>query len=270
MNSQLKNQELMSIKTFSEFTMIPQSALRYYDTAGLFSPAIRGENNYRYYSPQQIITLNQVITLSELKVPLKKIGYMAKNRTPRSTMQLLEKQEDFLETELNRVSERLSVVHTLQNLLQLSLNVDENAIEQIQSDTVSITFAPDNVFGNCPCFYSAFRDACAWFRRSGVNLCYPIGGWWASFREFLAEPSRPDKFFSLDPRGRDEKPAGDYLIAYTRGFYGEMGNLPDRLLTNIASGEPKKPGPVYVIYVQDEVSVPNPNNYLSQATVALA
>ena len=88
----------LSIKKFSKFTQVSQSALRYYDKMGLLCPVKRGKNNYRYYEPFQIITLNFINVLVMLGVPLLKIKDLVKKRTPENIVDLLSKQE----IELNR------------------------------------------------------------------------------------------------------------------------------------------------------------------------
>jgi effector-binding domain-containing protein len=85
----------------------------------------------------------------------------------------------------------------------------------------------------------------------------------------LKNPSRPNQFFSLDPSGSGSKPAGRYVRAYTRGFYGEMSNTPERLEEYVSANSLNPIGPVYVLYIQDEVSVPEPDNYLAQTTVRI-
>ncbi|MDR0858312.1 MAG: MerR family DNA-binding transcriptional regulator [Oscillospiraceae bacterium] len=265
----MRKQAMMTIKEFSEFTAVPQSMLRYYDKIGLFSPIIRGENNYRYYAYQQIITLNQVIKLTELKVPLKEIEYMSEKRTPQSTIKLLEHQEVVLGDELRKIAEELTIIRTLERLLNYSLGIDENVITPYKLDESILAFAPENDFGDNASFYTAFKKACNWFRTQKVNLSYPIGGYFDTFEGFTKEPSRPSKFFSIDPNGPDKRNAGNYLRAYTRGFYGEMGDLPERFTDYISANKIKKPGAVYVLYVQDEVSIPEPSNYLAQASLEL-
>ncbi|MDR0935335.1 MAG: MerR family transcriptional regulator [Oscillospiraceae bacterium] len=260
---------MMSIKEFSEFTTVPQSMLRYYDKIGLFRPMLRGDNNYRYYAYHQIVTLNQIIKLTDLKVPLKEIEYMSAERTPQSTVVLLEKQEKLLKAELNSISDSLSVIRTLQRLLNLSFTIDENALSVCDNSELAVTFSPKTDFGDCGTFYKAFKEACRWFRENGINLCYPIGGYFSDFTSFVEKPSKPDKFFSLDPAGQDKKPAGKSVTGYIRGYYGEMSDLPERLKEYGAANKLSYTGGVYVTYIQDEVSIPTPGNYLAQAAVMI-
>ena len=53
---------------------ITTRTLRHYDAIGLFPPAlVHPENGYRYYSPGQIATLQRILRLRQLAVPLEQI-----------------------------------------------------------------------------------------------------------------------------------------------------------------------------------------------------
>ncbi len=102
-----------------------------------------------------------------------------------------------------------------------------------------------------------------------LNLSYPIGGYWDGAAEFFREPSQPARFFSLDPKGHERKSAGLYLVGYTRGFYGQMGDLPERLAAYAKKNSLIWNGPVYVIYLFDELSVTDPEQYLLRVSISV-
>lgn len=64
----------LTIREFSALTGTPVDTLKHYDRIGLLKPAKVGEeNNYRYYLPEQSLTLTRIIFGSRAKVPLKDI-----------------------------------------------------------------------------------------------------------------------------------------------------------------------------------------------------
>ena len=117
--------DLLSITEFSERTGIKQSTLRYYDEIGLFSPVVRGDNEYRYYAPHQIIGVNLINVLAGLGVSLKQIGDMERNRTPDGLLTLLSQQESKLDADMRRLQRSYSVIHQLRSLTQSGLAADE-------------------------------------------------------------------------------------------------------------------------------------------------
>ena len=99
---------------------------------------------------------------------------------------------------------------------------------------------------------------------------FPVGGYWGSLESFLAAPSLPDRFFSLDPMGTHLMKKGDYLVGFTRGKYGEMGNLPDDMASYIKGNNITVTGPVYAIYLHDEICTHDSSQYLAQSCVAVS
>jgi Predicted transcriptional regulators len=260
--------DLLSIKDFSKFTGIPQSTLRYYDDIGLFHPVMRGENNYRFYSCQQIITVNLINTLAALEIPRKEIMKLTASRTPEGILQRFSEQKEILANQTKQINIAYSIINTFQTLIEqgLSANEDEFVIETIPA--TPITLGTPNQFFINEQFYDPFIKYCDYAESIGVNLSYPIGGYYEDMDIFIAEPSRPTKFFSLNPNGEDLKPAGRYLIGYVRGYYGEMGDFPTRLNNYAKEHKLKTTGPLYVVYLHDEISK-NDFEYLAQISMLL-
>jgi len=266
-----KPKPLMSIKEFSEMSSVEQSTLRYWDEIGLFCPAQRGDcNSYRYYSPDQLITINFIKVLSSLNIPLKVILEISKNRTPENILHLMEQQERILDAELNRLHRAYSTIHTLREHIKPGLNLpDINHISVQALEAMPITLGPPNQPWEGESFYEAFASYCRYAKKNWVNLNTPIGGYYESLDYFLQFPSVPTCFFSVDPLGQEQRPAGDYLVGYTRGYYGQMGDAPQRLADFAARQKLKATGPVYVTYLRDEISTQEPSEYFAQISVEI-
>jgi Predicted transcriptional regulators len=261
--------DLLSIKDFAEFTGIKQSVLRYYDEIGLFNPTLRGKNGYRYYSCQQIITVNLINVLVSLDIPRKKIIEFEQSRTPKSILKLFANQETILNEQLRQISNSYSIIHTFRDLIEEGLSVDINAIQVCTAKRTPITLGPANHFLEEEQFYHTFIKYCDYAKKCGVNLSYPIGGYYESFDSFTQSPSQPNNFFSLNPLGNTEKPADNYLVGYTQGYYGEMGDIAERLYDYAKTHNLNLTGSVYAIYLQDEICLSNTNQYLAQISVRI-
>jgi DNA-binding transcriptional MerR regulator/effector-binding domain-containing protein len=260
----------LSIKDFSAYTGIKQSTLRYYDDLGLFSPIERGENGYRYYSPQQIITINAINVLCDLDVPVKCITEIERDRSPEKILELFQGKELELENSIRKLQRSYDVVRTLRQQIQHALAVDEEQIGVTYMDDTAIVLGPENDFSYQGYFYEAFLKFCTEAKQYRINLDFPIGGVFPDMASYLEKPSEPQYFFSLDPNGPDEKSGGNHLVGYTRGYYGETGDLPERMRQYAADNDLKFTGPVYNIYLLDEISVKDYHQYLLQASVPVA
>jgi DNA-binding transcriptional MerR regulator len=80
--------------------------LRHYDSIGLFSPAATGrDNGYRYYRPEQIVTLGRIIWLKQLGMGLDEIKVLSANGRLDSVVNLretLEKHAQQLRADIQR------------------------------------------------------------------------------------------------------------------------------------------------------------------------
>lgn len=263
----ISKNDMLSIKDFSRLTGIKQSTLRYYDDLGLFSPVIRGTNGYRYYSPQQITTINSINLLHELDMPIRKVSDIQNNRSPELMFRVLSEKEEVLEAELMKLERSYNVVRTLKRMIQIGLASDEAVIETRFYDELPIVIGPENEFGHSRYFIDDFLKFCENAKQYRIDLRLPVGGMFTDFDTFCQGPALPTNFFSVDPKGLDKRPAGKYVSAFQRGYYGETGNLVERMKTYIHEQNLRITGPVYNIFLHDELSIDDPHNYLLQATV---
>ena len=286
--------DYLSVKEFSKLSGIEQTTLRYWDDIGLFSPARRDpDNNYRYYSPQQIIAVNFITVLSELNIPLKVIGELEQQRTPESIVSLIDAQERLLDMEMRRLRDAYSIIHTRRELINYGIRledgfytvdgrrvesvggkdkgtfVDENEIAILYREERSYILGPRNVFPEDGSFYEPFVNFCNAAIDMRVNLNFPVGGYHDSMDSFVKAPGQPDYFMSLDPSGNQKRASGKYMIGFNRGYYGDFGDIGERMKVFAEKKKLRITGPVYTMYLHDEVCLKELDQYLVQVSVAV-
>jgi 7-cyano-7-deazaguanine reductase len=62
------------IKEFAELTKVTVRTLRYYDKIGLLKPGFRRPNGYRVYADEDLLRLQQIVTLKFMGFSLARIG----------------------------------------------------------------------------------------------------------------------------------------------------------------------------------------------------
>ena len=67
----MSKQNGISIKQAAQWSGVTVRTLHYYDQIGLLKPQVVGENGYRYYSQENLQTLQQILFFRELQFPLK-------------------------------------------------------------------------------------------------------------------------------------------------------------------------------------------------------
>jgi len=261
----------LSINEFSKLSGIEASTLRYWDDIELFSPAKRDlNNNYRYYSPDQIIAVNFITVLSDLKIPLKTISEKGTDRDPEAIMDLIENQENLLDMEMRQLRERYSVMHARRNLIKLGLKTNGSEFSVCFKEEKPLIFGPRNTFVEGEPFYGPFAHFCQQAKELRINLNYPIGAYHETAEAFFKAPGQPDYFFSLDPTGNKKREAGEYLVGTTRGYYGELDDIAEKMKIYADENSLYLSGPVYVIYLHDEICIKDPSQYLAQVCMAVS
>lgn len=77
-----KNPQYLTTGEFARLCGVSKHTLFHYDELGVFSPAVKAENGYRYYSMAQIDVFFVISTLKELDIPLREIKAYLDRRSP--------------------------------------------------------------------------------------------------------------------------------------------------------------------------------------------
>ena len=263
---------LLTINEFSKLSGLEITTLRYWDDIGLFSPSTRNpDNNYRYYSPEQIIAVKFIYVMSNIGVPLKELAVLKNKQDPQNVYKLLSKQSRRLNEELRKLQESLSVINERQEFIRSGMD----ALDQVEGisvfhrDTFSYVLGPKNDWDEGKSFLDPFINFINSTNAARVNLNFPVGGMHENWESFLQSPGEPDYFFSVDPNGNSRTKSSNYLQGFSLGNYGEFGDLSERMNKYVEDKSIRITGPVYTIYLLDEICYNDPNQFLSQTFVAV-
>ena len=100
---------------------VTKHTLFHYDEIGIFSPAIRGENGYRYYAPAQVEVFQVISVLKELGMPLSEIRAYLDRRSPETLLALLEQEGKALTEKLTRLRRLRKLIHRKAELTRQAL-----------------------------------------------------------------------------------------------------------------------------------------------------
>lgn len=103
----------LTIRKFSELTHTTIDTLKHYDDIGLLKPAYIGENKYRYYLPEQSLTLTSILFGKRAGIPLKKIRLFLADEKYTSPLQ---KYETIIKEIQEQEKESASMVNALNTL----------------------------------------------------------------------------------------------------------------------------------------------------------
>jgi len=260
----------LSIQEFSKISNVEASTLRYWDEIDLFSPLMRNpENNYRHYSTAQLLALNFVTTLSSLEIPLKTIAELRDKRDPEGFLELLERLEKRMDMEMRDLRQRYSIIHARRELINMGIRVDESLLSVVPLEERAMIIWPRNEYKEGDTFLESLTAHIANTGNYHINLSFPVAGRHDSMDSFLKGPGLPDNFISIDPIGTSTRKAGDYLVGFVRGYYGELGDLPERMAAYARDNALNISGPVYTMYLHEEISTADPSQYLAKCCIAV-
>lgn len=118
----MKN-ELLSIGEAAKLKQVSVKSLRYYETIGILKPAyVDPSSGYRYYSPNQMIDLDVILTCIELGIPLKSLADHKTNRGSLNLKELLISGRDTALANVRRAED---------SLMRINSCIDEIAEQEI-------------------------------------------------------------------------------------------------------------------------------------------
>ena len=118
------------IKTgeFAKLVGVTKHTLFYYDKIGLFSPEIKLENGYRFYSFDQLDVFDVIQTLRELDVSLEEIkGYM-NQRSPKRLLKLFRKEQSIIRKQMQQLKKMEEWIVKKSEIIEKTLQTDTEAI----------------------------------------------------------------------------------------------------------------------------------------------
>lgn len=92
---------MLKIGEVAKKTGVSVRSLRHYDEIGLLKPSSHSESGYRLYTKADILRLQQIVSLKQMKFPLTRIQSML-GKDSMSLQQTLQLQQQFLEQQLTQ------------------------------------------------------------------------------------------------------------------------------------------------------------------------
>jgi hypothetical protein len=208
--------------------------------------------------------------LDGIGVPRETIREMAESGTPKELAKLLRREKEELAGEIRFLREARSVIAVYLDFMTEGLFADESEIFVSEAAERRIILGEPNEYRDGEDFHGALARFRAARYTPELNPAYPIGGRFDSMERFLSDPSRPVRFFSHDPAGKEAIAGGLYLTGYMRGYYGQTNGLPGRMAEHADRNGLTFIGPVYNTYLLDELSIKDPEQYLLRVSASVS
>ena len=255
---------LFSISEFAKYARTTRDTLLHYDRIGLLSPSSRRENNYRYYSANQLLTISVIRSLQQLGMSLEEIRELKNRRTPELSEEMLEKQIAEIDKKIEDWTRARKLLITLRKMIRSVKDIKDDEVIFCNLPAEAIMLGDLNDYSNNRIFYDAFLDF--YHNMSKLNpkldLNYPV--WAIHSEENIRQGNfyEPDRFFFYNPDGHDKKPAGLYAVSSKHGGYGDTRELYEKFINSIDAKGYEICGYIYEEYPLNETCVADYNNYV--------
>ena len=128
----MKNKKyLYTMGEFAKLNGVNKRTLHYYDEIGLFSPEIKGENGYRYYTCFQMVQLELILILRRAGLSIEEIIRYQQSPSGTSFADLLAEKKQLIDRSIQELLYTRNFLEQKSKKLSLSLTAKEGEIEII-------------------------------------------------------------------------------------------------------------------------------------------
>ncbi len=265
----MQEPQFFSVGTFARLARTTRDTLHHYDSIGLLSPMLRGENHYRYYSAGQLASINVVRVSRELGLTLEEIKGEKDKRNPEYADAFLGRRIDEIDKKMEDWAVARKLLTTLQKAIRSVRGVDEDAvtIQYVPAEAIIMGDINDYSQGQGPYdallqFYNNMGE-----RYPHLDLNFPVWGLFSRRRIEQGDWAVPERYYFYNPDGWDRRPAAQYAVGYTRGGYGHNDELYQRIVRYIDEQDYEICGDAYEEYPLNEFSISDANNYLLRVMI---
>ncbi|NFD29225.1 MerR family transcriptional regulator [Clostridium botulinum] len=256
----MKDKSYMTIKDFSRITGIKCETLRYYDKIGLFSPELRGDNGYRYYTENQLTISYLIISLREVGISIDEIKKYIDIRTPEQMFSLFSKQKKHILTEIKKLNHIVAIMQSYIDIAKDAVKYEENSIHIEYKKKEPIFLSPivsnNTLNDSIISFYNFAAE-------NGIDVVgYPSGAV-INTESFDSEESLlvMQYYFKVGYDQNSYKPEGKYAVFYGRCAYGESDDFYKKLFTFIKENNLRICSNAYEEYPLNELTTKDEKQY---------
>jgi DNA-binding transcriptional MerR regulator len=257
---------------FAKLHHLNKRTLHYYDNIGLFSPKYKGENGYRYYTYEQSLELENILTLRELGMSIEEIKEYIQN----PSSEYFHKIAAYKVNEINKTIDRLKTLklHLQQKekMLNLSDAVFDGKIELIDLDEEYLLMTPlslifendDNLIQNSEPIMKhlqAAREICTYKKNCGSFLSVEKiqNGKYDEYDGIFTVVNKKKENLYIKPKGR-------YIRGFSVGNWDKIPSLYKEILLFAEKHHLKLTGYAFEMGI-NEFAISDMNDYVTQIEI---
>lgn len=269
-----KNQKYFTTGEFAKICKVNKQTLIYYDQIGLFSPMMKDEKGYRFYSIAQYDLFSVIELLQTMGMSLKSIQEYMAMKTPENFLILMEQQRGIVarkrkELELLEESIKAKIFTTKE---ALKTDFSKVTVEHLPTAILYLSENIENATEEQ--FVQAVSDFIDELDRFQLDTGYPIGGVMTR-EQLLARNYTNYKYLYMEqPQPRSDHPyfkaiEGEVVVGYHIGSPKTIGETYEKLFTVIQENDYKIGDYIYEEYLYDAVMIEHEEDYVLKIMIEI-
>ena len=262
----------LSTGQFAKLLGVSKDTLFHYDKIGIFSPEIKADNGYRYYSIYQSDVFYVITTLKEMNISLKKIKEYLNKRSPEELILLLEKTKEVISKKIKKlqkiekmISEKARITKEVVEISTSGIVFEERNEERLfrtEAKPLTDTTEDKNIYNSIFYHYNCLNN---------YNIDTYSVGWMIDTKKVIAHENI--RYYYLFTRVNEpdysnfKVDKGTYLVAYHTDGYTSINQTYNRLMKFAQMNDIDLKGFFYEDILLDELSVKGYEKYWIKLSV---
>lgn len=254
---------------FARLHQLNKRTLHYYDDIGLFSPAYKGENGYRYYTCFQTVQLELILILRKIGLSIEEIVRYQQRTLGASFAELIEERKALIDKSIRELLNTKAFLEQKSQKLSLSLTAKEGEIETVMlpeqrillSDPITGAY-DDSDFAVAGDFSLRLKSIFGLYDNFGSRISVEkiSAGNYTDYNCFFAYGREDTEVFDA------VRPAGMYLRAFCLGGWKKLEKTYQNICTFAEENQMELVGYSYEEGL-NEMSLQSRDDYITMITV---
>lgn len=220
-----------TVGQFSKLHRLNKRTLHYYDDIGLFSPAYKAENGYRYYTYCQSAELENILALRELGMSIEEMKDYLKYPNAEAFFKIVSQKSLEIDEQIQRLKKLKTMMSQKQKILSFCNEIYDGKLETacfpkrfyLLTPTETAFTGMEQVMAHLQAAWecSAYKTGCG----SYISLDKIRRGQFELYDGLFTLVDKPQKGIQLQIR-----PQGEYLCGYCIGTWDKIPALYQKML----------------------------------------
>ncbi len=248
---------------FAAICGVSKHTLFYYEKEDLFSPEIKDENGYRYYSAFQVGEFYLLKSLREMGMSMKECKEYMHNRSKENALNMLTDNKKSIMEQIEKLNNTLNLMNEKEELIRDYLNANKgiNIIKQDKEKLYLSNSLEDE-------YYLAFANHLKEASKLCSILSYNIGHM-SAYDNFMEKESHDYFFSKISNSNVHIKEEGMYLVYYHEHGYYSIEDAYEIIIDYINKHQLNPGKYFYENIVVDELSTDKIENYVVKVSIQI-